>query len=403
MTQNLHAARIVDFPEPGNVREIRQAVLSWDEETGRILEIVPDSSPSPRTLVLPGFVDLHTHWPQWTVRGLARGRLLQWLQDVIFPEELTYTDLQKARRVARSFFFALARHGVTTAMVYSTIHRDATEVAFEEAEQSGLRIWMGKMMMDKDAPSGLQEEPVQSLEESLDLYRRWNGKAGRIFYVFSPRFALSVSQDLWREVGRTVQSLNAFLQTHLGESQGEMEALYQRTGYRSYVEYYRDVGILGPKTILGHCIHVSDEDLAILKQTQSRVVHNPSANLFLHSGRFPLERYDRVGVDFALGSDVGAGPSVSPFQVMRDMYYLNPVPIARLFYHATLAGAKALGMEASFGTLEPGKFADFVVLQLPPDVDPEMPIEHILSRLVFTGTEQWVREVYVQGHLVFQR
>ncbi len=123
MTQNLHAARIVDFPEPGNVREIRQAVLSWDEETGRILEIVPDSSPSPRTLVLPGFVDLHTHWPQWTVRGLARGRLLQWLQDVIFPEELTYIDLQKARRVARSFFFALARHGVTTAMVYSTIHR----------------------------------------------------------------------------------------------------------------------------------------------------------------------------------------------------------------------------------------------------------------------------------------
>ncbi len=403
MAEQYRTGRIVDFPERGKVREFRIGEITWNPETGKITRISPGTGKPPRTLILPGFVDLHTHWPQWTVRGLAQWPLLRWLDRYILPEEQTYTDVNKARRVSRSFFFALARHGVTTAVVYSTIHREATEVAFEEALRSGLRIFMGKMMMDTHAPPGLQEHPDQSLQESRELFEEWNGRENRIFYVFSPRFALAVSPDLWREVAQTVRTLHAYLQTHLGESQGEVEELRKRTGYASYTEYYRDLGILGPRTLLGHCIHVSDHDLEILKQTQSHVVHNPSANLFLHSGRFPLERYDRAGVDFALGSDVGAGPSVSPFDVMRDMFYLNPVPVARLFYHATTAGARALGMEEVFGTLEPGKSADFVVIDLPPEITSDAPIEEVLSRLVFLGSEHRIREVYVQGQLVFQR
>ena len=322
--------------------------------------------------------------------------LLKWLDTVIYPEERRFRQAEQARPVARAFLQEALRHGITTVVSYATIHARATEVAFEEAEALGLRFVSGKMMMDAHAPPGLRESTEASLEESEDLARRWHGKHGRLFYAFSPRFALTVTPDLLRETARLARRYDAYLQTHMAESPDEIQALQRLTGATSYAAYYHETGILGPRTLLGHCIHLSPADARLLRESRSRVAHNPSANLFLHSGRFPVDLLDQVGLDFGLGSDVGAGPSLSPFAVMRDAFYLNPLPPARLLYHATLGGIRALGWDRDLGTLDPGKLADLVVLEIPPELRQE-PLETLLSVMIFTGGEAWIREVYVRG------
>jgi len=183
----------------------------------------------------------------------------------------------------------------------------------------------------------------------------------------------------------------------------ELREVERVTNYNSYTQFYNDTGILTSKTLLGHCIYVSEGDLILIKKKKSTPVHNPSANLFLRSGVFPLALYDKVGLDFGLGSDVGAGISLLPFSVMRDMYYLNHVHIPRLFYHYTTAGAKALGQLEKFGTIDIGKDADFLVLDYPEFTDYTTDVEELLSKLVFTGTEDLIREVYIRGELLFQR
>ena len=389
------AGHLVDFPAPGTLRHRPDTVLQIGA-AGRIEAVEPHDGPAPRHLILPAFLDLHTHWPQWRVRGRAVIPLLRWLDQVIYPEERRFRNPSEARRVARAFLQEALRLGITTVVSYATIHARATEVAFEEAEALGLRFVSGKMMMDAFAPPGLEESTDTSLAESEDLARRWHGKHGRLFYAFSPRFALTVTPDLLQEVARLARRYDAYIQTHMAESPDEIQTLRERTGATSYAAYYHRAGLLGPRTLLGHCIHLSEQDAELLRRTESRVVHNPSANLFLHSGRFPVELLDRVGLDFGLGSDVGAGPSLSPFEVMRDAFYLNPFSPARLFYHATLGAARMLGWDRDLGTLEPGKWADLVVLEWPPDLHDE-PVETVLSVLIFTGGHRWVREVYRGG------
>ncbi len=387
------AGTLVDFPTPGGLR-VRRGVLHIGPD-GRIQAIETAQATPPR-LLLPAFFDLHTHWPQWRVRGRAVVPLLRWLDTVIYPEERRFRRAAEARRVARAFLQEALRLGITTVVSYATVHARATEVAFEEAEKLGLRFVSGKMMMDAHAPPGLQESTETSLAESQDLARRWHGKHGRLFYAFSPRFALTVSRDLLMGVAEAARALGTYIQTHMAESPDEIQALRQITGAESYASYYHETGLLGPKTLLGHCIHLRQQDAELLRNTRSRVIHNPSANLFLHSGRFPVELLDRVGLDFALGSDVGAGPSLSPFEVMRDAFYLNPLSPARLFYHATLGAARALGWQNRLGTLDPGKDADLVVLKWPRNLRNE-PVETVLSVLIFTGGHRLVQEVYRRG------
>ncbi len=389
------AGHLVDFPAPGVLRHRPHAVLQVDHR-GRIQSVQPLEETGPPRLILPGFVDLHTHWPQWRVRGRAVVPLLRWLDTVIYPEERRFHRASEARLVARAFLQEALRNGITTVVSYATVHARATEIAFEEAEALGIRFVSGKMMMDAHAPPGLSEPTQASLAESEDLARRWHGKHHRLFYAFSPRFALTVTPDLLRETAHLARQFGAYIQTHMAESPDEIQALRELTGAASYTLYYRDTGILGPRTLLGHCIHLSPADAQVLRETQSRVVHNPSANLFLHAGRFPVELMDSHGLDFGLGSDVGAGPSLSPFDVMRDAFYLNPLEPARLLYHATLGGIQALGWQDRLGTLDPGKEADLVVLEWPPFLLGE-PVEVVLSVLIFTGGHHWIQEVYRSG------
>jgi guanine deaminase len=354
-------------------------------------------------LAVPGFVDVHLHFPQIDARGRGAGELLVWLNRTIFPAEEACVDPRVARDRAARTFRALARNGVTTAAVFGSPHAEATDVAFTEARRSGLRIFLGKTMMDRNGPDGLVQSREQNLEASRRLCRRWDHDSrGRLRYAFSPRFAPACSFELLRDTARTARELGARVQTHLAESPREVEWVRELfPGSESYTDVYRAAGLLSAATVLAHAVHLSDAEWALLAVHGASVAHCPTANFYLRSGTFDLARALRENLCFGLGSDVGAGPSFSPFDVMRHALYLAPIPPSDALYRATLGGAQALGVADRVGSLEVEKDADVVVLDPQvAEVTLDAPLETLLGAVIHRGGSAAVAGVTARGDWV---
>ncbi len=357
-----------------------------------------------RFLALPGFVDAHLHFPQIDARGRGSGELLSWLERTIFPAEEACADPRVAQDRAVRTFRALARNGVTTAAVFGSPHAEATELAFAEARRSGLRVFLGKTMMDRNGPEGLLQSRQQNLEASRRLCRRWDNDArGRLRYAFSPRFAPACSFELLRDTASLARELGARVQTHLAESRREVEWVRELfPGSDSYADVYRAAGLLSPATVLAHAVHLTDGDWALLKSHGAAVAHCPTANFFLRSGTFDLPRALREDLCFGLGSDVGAGPSFSPFDVMRHALYLAPIMPSDVLQRATLGGAQALGVGDRVGSLEVEKDADVLVLDPQVvEVTLDAPLETLLGTLIHRGGSAAVTGVTARGEWVY--
>jgi guanine deaminase len=335
---------------------------------------------SPGQVVFPGLIDLHTHLPQYPSVARGESELLPWLRQHIFPVEREFTG-PAARRVPARFFAELARHGTTTAGVYCAVFEDTCEAAFTAAEKSGMRVVMGKMMMDVGSYGTLQPRKAVSISllESERLCRKWNGAAeGRIDYAFSPRFAVSCSEKMLRGAGDLARSLGAYLQTHLAENIEEIEKVRNLFMWaRDYTDVYAQCGMLGPKTLLGHAIHLSDTERAALAEHGAAVVHCPTSNFYLNSGAMPLDRMRAAGIRIGLGSDVAAGPELNLWRVMRAAVEIQKarswygpetrvIGPAEAFFMATQGGAEAIGKGGQIGTFDLGKEADFIVMDLAP-------------------------------------
>ncbi|HSN68571.1 MAG TPA: guanine deaminase, partial [Thermoanaerobaculia bacterium] len=373
-----------------------------------IVELGPD------TIIVPGFVDLHLHAPQLEMIGSYGGHLLEWLQKYTFPNEAKFRDPGHARRVSARFFDELLRHGTLTALVFSTIHKDATEALFEEAERRRFRAILGKTMMDRNAPTELLEDPRTALEESRTLIRKWHGR-GRLGYAITPRFAptstpelLAAAQALRREFP------DVWVHTHVSENVAEIRwvaDLFPEAA--GYLDVYDRFGLLGERTILAHGVHLSDPELDRIAETQTRLAHCPNSNLFLGSGLFPMQRVLERGVSFGLGTDIGAGTTLSMFAVMSDAYKIQQVrglvlsPL-KLWYLATLGGACALGLEKETGSLEVGKAADFLVLDLGATpllsarAASAQTTDELLAALVFLADDRAVAEARIGGEIAWR-
>src|SRR4051812_21030272 len=325
--------------------------------------------------IFPGLIDCHTHLPQYSAVARGESQLLPWLRENIFPVEREFTG-PKARQEAPLFFHELARNGTTTAMVYAAIYEDSCDVGFEAAAQSGLRVILGKMMMDLGSYGQLQPKKILSVSliESERLCRKWHGAAeGRLEYAFSPRFAVTCSERLMRGAGEMAQRFGAYLQTHLAENREEIEKVRNlHMAARDYTDVYEKCGLLSARTMLGHCIHLSDREIDAIAAAQSNVAHCPTSNLFLGSGLLRLERLLDAGIPVGLGSDVAAGPELNMWQVMRGALavqkarYMAEPNLSRMrpseaFYLATSGGARALGKASTIGSLDVGKEADFLI------------------------------------------
>jgi guanine deaminase len=364
--------------------------------------------------ILPGFVDTHVHLPQFAIMGIGAGSLLEWLNGYALPEESRFSDSEYARVISNLFFDRLISSGTTCASIYCSVHETATDIAFDVAAQKGIRAFIGKSMMDQNAPAGMLEIADQSLNESTRLFEKWDGaNDGRLRYVFTPRFAGSCSMDLMRRVGQIAHERAAFIQSHLSENESEVAWIRSIfPGQASYTDVYATAGLLGRRTIMAHCIHVSDSEIALLANNGTGIAFCPYSNRVLRSGVMPYERLRQAGLRIGLGSDVGGGPTLSMFRQMGEALSSANIGAPRLtpqgaLYLATLGGAKVLGLEDRIGSFAPGKDADFIVVDHQ-KIDPlhgsgsYEAHAQILSRLCYNGAAGCIKETYVLGQKLHQ-
>ncbi|HWV57580.1 MAG TPA: 5'-deoxyadenosine deaminase [Longimicrobiales bacterium] len=362
--------------------------------------------------VLPGLVQTHVHLCQTLFRGMADGlELLEWLRQRIWPFEAAH-DPESVAASARLGCAELILGGTTTIVDMGTVHH--TGEIFRAIEASGLRALAGKCMMDTgdEAPAGLRETTDASLRESIDLLDEWHGAAGgRIRYAFAPRFALSCSETLLAEVAREAESRGVHVHTHASESVGECELVAARRGAPP-VEYFNRVGLTGPRTILAHCVHLSDHEMGLLADTGTAVAHCPSSNLKLASGIAPIAELRRRGVAVGIGADgAPCNNELNGFLELRLAAQLQSVgagPGALTAMDAlemvTIGGAHAIGMADEIGSLEIGKRADVIAVDLdtlhssPDGADPE----NVVSRLVYSARASDVRLTVVDGRVLLR-
>jgi guanine deaminase len=426
---------LIDAPDYGSLRSRRDGALIVAD--GKIAEIGDYDDLRKRqraepihwidrgaVAIFPGLIDCHAHLPQYSAVARGESQLLPWLRENIFPVEREFTG-PKAREECPLFFHELARNGTTTAMLYAAIYEDSCEIGFEAAERSGLRVILGKMMMDLGSYGQLQPKKILSVSliESERLCRKWHGADnGRLEYAFSPRFAVTCSEKLMRSAGELAQRFGAYLQTHLAENREEIEKVHHlHMSARDYTDVYEKYGLLTPKTMLGHCIHLSAREIDAIAAAQSNIAHCPTSNLFLGSGLFKLDQLLKAGLAIGLGSDVGAGPELNMWQVMRAALDVQKVrsmsepALQRLrpseaFYLATSGGARALGKSAVIGSLDAGKEADLTVVDLTAVLPygkqgrrfDDLSTEDIVALCIYRAGPHANLETYVRGKCVYR-
>jgi guanine deaminase len=363
-------------------------------------------------LITPGFIDTHLHAPQLEMIGSYGGHLLEWLNRYTFPTERKFEDPEHARRVARSFYDELLRNGTLCALVFSTIHFEATDIFFEEAERRGFRGIIGKTMMDRHAPEYLLDQsPQQSFDESRALLQKWHGR-GLLRYAITPRFAPTSTPELLACAGELKREFpSAWVHTHISENRNEVAWVQELFPEAEYADVYDRYGLLDERTVLAHGVWLTAEELDLLSRRGSRIAHCPNSNLFLGSGLFPLHRILDAGVVVGLGSDIGAGTTPCLFNAMADAYKVQQVQNVslspfHLWYLATLGGARALTLDGETGSLEAGKSADFLVLDLAATPLLAMrtgrasSLEDLLAGLIFMGDDRAVKQSVIAGRVV---
>ena len=410
----IYRGRIINPLSPDRFEEFKDGALVVDEK-GKIVACGDFSSirrqyanthVRQHDLIIPGLVDCHLHLSQLDLRGKHGATLLDWLERYIFPAEVAFSNARIVDDVAKRFFKKLILNGTTTAAIYTTVHAKSTDHVFKIAKAAGVRAIIGKVMMDQYSPSELQEDTHESLKLSEALCAKWHGACkGRLMYAFTPRFAPTCSEELWLEVGKLANETGAYIQTHIAETTAENKRVRELfPDYNDYTEIFEENGCLGPKTILGHAIYLSDDEMRCLAQSKTKLVHCPTSNFFLKSGRMPVELIEEHGITYGLGTDVGAGTSMSLFTTMRHADYIQPhitISPVKAFYLATLGGAKTLSLEHETGNLKPGKSADFCVVDIGA-IDPRYKLSdltagEILSLLMYRGNGSVIRETYVHG------
>jgi 5-methylthioadenosine/S-adenosylhomocysteine deaminase len=334
--------------------------------------------------LLPGFIQTHVHLCQTLFRGYADDMpLLEWLRRRVWPMEAAHTPatLRTSTRLAAS---ELLLTGTTCALTMETVHD--TDVVFEALDQMGLRAVVGKCMMDSDqqVPARLQEKTQASIDESVALRARWDGRAGgRLRAAFAPRFAVSCSRALLEAVAALSTRDRVIVHTHASENRDEVEVVRQLSGGFSNLEYLADTGLATPHLCTAHCVWVTEAEQALLAERDVKVLHCPSSNLKLGSGLAPVVEMRARGISVSLGADGAAcNNRLDMFEEMRLAATLQAVRLepgaltARdALWMATREGARALGLEAEIGSIEPGKRADLILVardraHQAPDPDP---------------------------------
>jgi guanine deaminase len=412
-----------------SVRYLPDGMLMLDE-MGYIVDFGAASEVAPKygdiaittyrdRLIMPGLIDTHIHFPQMGMMAAYGEQLLEWLTKYTFPTERQFADKSYAREVADLFLDELLRNGTTTALVFAAVFPQSAEAFFEAAEARNLRMIAGKVMMDRNAPADLCDTAETSYHETKVLIEKWH-KKGRLLYAVTPRFAVTSTPAQLQKAGQLLAEYpDVYLHTHLAENVDEValvKALFPDC--EGYLDTYDQAGLVKKTSIFAHGVQLTDAEWARLSEADAAIAFCPTSNLFLGSGLFRIEQAksrDRP-VKVGLGTDIGAGTSFSLLQTTNEAYKVAQLrqqtlsPFQALFL-ATLGGARALALEDHLGSFDPGKEADFIVLN--PQATPLMALRNpeptaqtlealaeLAFSLVMMGDDRTVEATYIMGEKV---
>jgi guanine deaminase len=324
-------------------------------------------------LLLPGFVDTHVHYPQVRIIGGIGMPLLEWLEQCALPEEAALADAHYAHTVAAEFVSGLVAAGTTSALVFGSHFAGAVDSLFAESTRVGLRVTTGLVVSDRVLRPDLLSTPSRGYDEGRALAERWHGQ-GRTRYAVTPRFSLSASEPMLESCASLAKDVEgAWFTSHVNENRDEVaEVVRLFEGSPDYIDTYDRFGLVGPRSVFAHNVHVLDRELGLLAAQEAWVAHCPTSNSALGSGLFPMRRHIEAGVRVALGSDVGAGTGLSLLKEGLQAYFMQqllhedglPLTSAHLLYLATRAGADALGL-SDVGDLSVGREFDAVWVRPP--------------------------------------
>jgi guanine deaminase len=395
--------------------------------------------------LLPGFVDTHVHFPQtYAADSYGGGQLLEWLNLCMFPSESKFADPDFAQQAAVDFCRRRVAAGTTAAMAFGSAFPHAQDALFTETQKANLRIVSGRGIQTVGPESAAalitsEEDAIRLTREEID---KWHAAdtgdvdTALLHVAVVPRFSLSVTTQTLEALGELydeVRERGVYFHSHLNENNrpgtGEVDSTKQAYQVDTYLDTYDGkflpgsrIGgksLLGRRSILAHCVHMQDVELARMAETESSISHCPISQLFLGSGTMPWKRTVASGVNISSGTDMGGGDEWLIPRVLGDAFkqHINEpgddgvsMHPAEMLFLGTLAGARALDMENRFGNFDVGKEADFVVIdpsgtpQLNDTLakavrsdDPGLARDQTLFGLLMGIRESSIAEVYVQG------
>ncbi|SHH18941.1 5'-deoxyadenosine deaminase [Clostridium grantii] len=387
-------------------------------ENDRIIEISPhiekkvdEEIDAKGKVIIPGLIQTHVHLTQSLFRGMADDlELMDWLRKRIWPLESYHTE-ESNYLSAQLGIAELIKGGTTSIISMETVNH--TEAVFNAIYGSGFRSITGKCMMDYGigVPAGLMENTDESIKESVRLLKKWHNKDNkRIKYAFTPRFVVSCTENLLLQVKDLAEEYGVMIHTHASENQGEIDLVYKDRGMRN-IKYLNKLGLTGKNLILAHCIWLDSEEMKILADTGTKIAHCPNSNLKLASGIAPIPELLDLGANVSLAAD--GAPCNNNLDMFREMRsstliqkarLLDPtvMPASKVFELATLAGAKAMGMEKELGSVEVGKKADIVIMDLNNIYNSPCDEGDLISKLVYSASSRDVESTIIDGKIVMK-
>ncbi|BCV22298.1 amidohydrolase family protein [Moorella sp. Hama-1] len=369
-------------------------------------------------IIMPGLIDCHVHLAQALIRGSADDLpLADWLSKRVWVLQGNYTPYE-GRVSAELCLLEMIKSGTTTFAETLLVSRYGCDGIAAAVLQSGMRGALAKTIMDASAYAaqehtmypGMLEDKEACLEEALALHQKWNGAGGgRLSIWLGPRPLGSSPPGLLREVAALARDKNMGIHIHFAEIREEVELL-EHTFNKKPGLLLDELGLLGPRTLLVHSVWLSPEEMAVIRQRKTTIVHNPSSNAKGAYGFCPVPELLDLGVNVTLGCD--GGPSNNTYDMLGEMKLaaclhkvnkLDPttVPAEKVIEMATINGARALGLDQITGSLETGKRADVIILDcnkphLVPNLNP-------VSTVVYAARGQDVDTVFIDGKLVMHR
>ena len=370
----------------------------------------------PGGIIAPGFYDMHFHWVQDEVRTMPKNSLLKWLSEFTWPHEAKFKSLDFTKKKAKIFSEDLLKAGTIGGACYASIHGHTVDWALKEFKGDYI---VGNVLMTMNSPKYLTQTKAQALRLVTSKSNKFQKK-----YALTPRFAPTTHPEVMKEGSKLAKKNKSFIQTHLSETKNEINyvlGLYKdHKGFEkvaSYTEIYKRCGLLGPRTIMGHGIHLSAEELKLLAKSKTAVAHCPTSNapvkdLGLGSGLFDFKKIERAGVRWALATDIGGGPFLSMLDVIKSFVDQNKAKkikgatYTKAFFRATQAGADLLQLSKSRGNFQENKLCNFIVLEKPmlkKEDKAEDVLKRMLSRKKRENLGELVSQTFLNGESVYQK